>query len=115
MKKNILVIVTDQLAWRALPVYGDRYARTQAIDRICDNAAVFDACYTPYPLCQPARASFWTGVYPHETDVLSNGLNWPVKPVPDSFPAIGDVFKAAGFHTVHFGKKHDAGALRGFT
>jgi choline-sulfatase len=114
MGKNILVILTDQLAWRGLPVYGDRYAQTPAIDRICQDAAVFGSCYTPYPLCQPARASFWTGVYPHETDVLSNGMNWPVKPVSDSIPTIGDVFKTAGYRTVHFGKKHDAGALRGF-
>jgi choline-sulfatase len=113
--RNILVILTDQLAWRALPVYGDKYAQTPAIDSICKDAAVFDACYTPCPLCQPARTSFWTGIYPHETNVLSNGLKWPVQPVPSSVPAIGEIFSTAGYHTIHFGKKHDAGGLRGFT
>ena len=113
-KTNILVILTDQLTWRALKTYGDRYSDTPAINSICEGAAVFGSCYTPFPLCQPARAAFWTSLYPHETGVLSNGQRWPVEPVAENIPTLGDVFRSAGYHTVHFGKKHDAGSLRGF-
>jgi len=113
-KTNILVIVSDQLTWRALSCYGNTYVNTENIDRIADGGTCFDAAYTPCPLCQPARASFWTGIYPHETKVLSNGRNFPVQPVPDTIPTIGEVFAKAGYETVHFGKCHDAGALRGF-
>ncbi|MCI8624587.1 MAG: sulfatase-like hydrolase/transferase [Provencibacterium sp.] len=114
-KKNILVIVTDQLTWRALPAYGNTYAKTPNIDRIADGGARFDSCYTPCPLCQPARTAFWSGIYPHETGVLSNGRAFPVSDLPESFPTLGSVFSAAGYETVHFGKRHDAGGLRGFT
>jgi choline-sulfatase len=114
-KKNILIIVTDQLTWRALPVYGDKYANTPAIDSISGNAAVFERGYTPCPLCLPARASFWSGIYPHETGAISNGLMWPVTPVSKDLPTLGAVFREAGYDAVHFGKTHDAGTLRGFT
>lgn len=114
MKDNILVIVTDQLTWNALPAYGNTYAKTPNIDRICRDSVMFDSCYTPCPLCQPARSAFWTSRFNHEIDVRSNGRNWPVKPVGNDIPTLGDTFQQAGYDTVHFGKTHDAGALRGF-
>ena len=112
---NILLIITDQLSWRALPAYGDTYASTPNIDRIAEQAVRFDACYTPFPLCQPARAAFWTGRFPHATGVLANGRAFPVSPVPDDMPTLGETFARAGYTTMHFGKRHDAGSLRGFT
>ena len=57
-KNNILVIVTDQLTWRALPAYGNTYARTPNIDRIAEHAVIYDECYTPCPLCQPGAHFF---------------------------------------------------------
>ncbi len=113
-QKNILIFVTDQLTWRALPCYGNDFVKTPNIDRIAKDSVIFDKCYTPCPLCQPARASFWSGRYPHEIDVLSNGRNWPVSTVSTDVPTLGETFKNAGYDTYHFGKCHDAGALRGF-
>jgi choline-sulfatase len=112
---NVLLIITDQLSWRALPAYGDTYASTPNIDRIAERGVRFSQCYTPYPLCQPARAAFWTGRFPHATGVLSNGRKFPVEPVPDSMPTLGERFARAGYRTMHFGKRHDAGSLRGFS
>ncbi len=114
MKQNFLLIVTDQLTWRALPAYGNKWAHTPHIDRIAKNSVKLDACYTACPLCQPARASFWTSKYPHEIDVLSNGRKWPVSCVPQTVATLGETFANAGYETVHFGKTHDAGGLRGF-
>lgn len=114
MKKNIIVFLLDQLTWRALPAYGNSFMQTPNIDRIVENGLVIDGCYTACPLCQPARASLWTGRYPHETGVLSNGRRWPERGIPDEMPTMGEVFSQAGWQTVHFGKTHDGGALRGF-
>lgn len=114
MKPNILIFVTDQLTWRALPYYGNTHASTPNIDRICNGGAGFDACYCTTPMCQPSRASFWSGIYPHETNILSNGRRWQVKDLDESLPTLGSVFKEAGYRAVHFGKRHDGGALRGF-
>lgn len=114
MQKNIVVFLLDQLTWRALPAYGNTFARTPNIDRIAGESLLIDGCYTACPLCQPSRAAFWTGRYPHETGVLSNGQKWPEKGIPESMPTLGETFAKAGWQAVHFGKTHDGGALRGF-
>lgn len=115
MDKNIAVFILDQLTWRVLPAYGNDFVKTPNIDRITEDSLAIDGCYTSCPLCQPARASFWTGRYPHETGVLSNGKKWPEKGILEELPTLGETFAKAGWQTVHFGKTHDAGALRGFT
>jgi choline-sulfatase len=115
LKPNILLIITDQLSAQALHAYGDTYARTPHIDRILNRGVRFDRCYTNCPLCQPARAAFWTGRFPHTTGVLSNGRKHPVPPVPETMPTLGVLFSRAGYEAIHFGKTHDAGSLRGFT
>ncbi len=114
-RPNILLIFADQLAWRALPAHGDTFAQTPNIDRIAQRAVRFGEAYTPCPLCQPARAAYWTGRYPHETGVLSNGRKHHVPNVPEALPTAGELFANAGYTTIHFGKRHDAGSLRGFT
>jgi len=111
---NILIIVADQLSQKAVGAYGNSHGATPNIDRIAADGVRFTECYTPCPLCQPARAAFWTGRFPHETGVLSNGWMDPVPPIPAGMPTLGDVFTAAGYEAVHFGKTHDAGSLRGF-
>jgi choline-sulfatase len=113
-RPNLLLICADQLAREALPAYGGSYAHTPNIDRLADRGVRFDRCYTPCPLCQPARASFWTGRFPHETGVRSNGIRDHVPDVPADMSTMGELLSAAGYQCVHFGKRHDAGALRGF-
>ncbi|MDX9979073.1 MAG: sulfatase-like hydrolase/transferase [Lentisphaeria bacterium] len=113
-RPNILIVMADQLAWKALPAYGDSFLATPHIDRIANRGVRFDRCYTSCPLCQPARPSLWTGRFPHETGVLSNGRNFPVEPVSAAIPTLGELFTAAGYRTAHFGKQHDMGGLRGF-
>ncbi|MEA1997211.1 MAG: sulfatase-like hydrolase/transferase, partial [Gemmatimonadota bacterium] len=93
---------------------GDPWARTPNIDSIAAKGVRFSKSYTNCPLCQPSRASFWTGSLPHETGVDSNGMNYPVPRIPESILSLGTIFTAEGYETAHFGKQHDAGALRGF-
>lgn len=112
--RNFLVFTLDQASWKALKIYGNRDSYTPNIDRIAASGTVFESAYCPYPLCQPSRASLWSGVYSHRTRVWSNGREWPVTPLDSSFPALGETFRNAGYETRHFGKKHDGGSLRGF-
>ncbi len=110
-RPNILVILCDQLSALAVGAWGNPRAPTPTIDRLAAEGVRFDRTYTPCPLCQPARPSAWTGRLPHEHGVLSNAGG---QRIPDGMPTVGEVFAAAGYDTVHFGKTHDAGALRGF-
>lgn len=114
MQKNILIIVSDHLTWRAITPYGNTFVKTPNMDRIAENSVIFENCYTPCPLCQPARTSLWTSKHCHETGALIND-KYEVQPkIPDTMSTLGQTFKEAGYETVHFGKTHDTGALRGF-
>lgn len=113
-KTNILIIICDQLSAQALSAWGNTHSRTPAIDTVVQSGVRFSQAYTTCPLCQPARASLWTGRYPHQTGVLSNGRLHPVPEVDSSIATVGSLFSHAGYRTVHFGKRHDAGSLRGF-
>jgi choline-sulfatase len=116
---DVLIIISDQLTWRALRCYADTTreranARTPNIERIAAAGVRFAQAYTPYPLCQPARAAWWTGQHPHQTGVTSNGGQLTVPTVAETLPCLGQLFADAGYDAVHFGKDHAAGALRGF-
>ena len=113
MKNDILLIQVDQLYSRALKAYGG-YSVTPVIDELCSRGVVFENCFCQFPLCQPSRASLWSGMYPHKTDVLSNGRKWKVQNFGTRYKTLGEIFREAGYKAVHFGKCHDAGTLRGF-
>lgn len=113
MKPNILVFVMDQLSALALDIYGGQFS-VPTIDSLAEDGVTVENCYCAYPLCQPSRAALWSGQYSHRNRVWSNGRKWPITPLDESFPTLGEVFSSAGYETRHFGKKHDGGALRGF-
>lgn len=113
MKPDILLIQVDQLFSRVLNAYGGQSV-TPTIDELCASGVVFENCFCQFPLCQPSRASLWSGMYPHKTGILSNGRKWPVPNFGTEHKTIGDLFARSGYKTVHFGKCHDAGTLRGF-
>lgn len=114
MKKNILIIICDQLSALALRTYGNTYDRTENINRLAQEGAVFENAYCNSPLCQPSRASFWTSRWPHETGVNSNNRRFEFPEVSAEITTLGESFSEAGYQTWHFGKEHDYGTLRGF-
>ena len=112
-KPNILVFVLDQLSFRALDLYGG-YCSMPFITSLARDGITVSDCYCSYPLCQPSRASLWSGQYPHRNKVWSNGRQCPITPLDETYPSLGQCFSDAGYECRHFGKKHDGGALRGF-
>jgi len=113
-RPNILLIIADQLAQQAVGCYGCPIGSTPNIDALAAHGTRFDRMYCNAPLCAPSRASFWTGRYPHQTGIISNGRGWPCPPVAEDIPTVGSLFHDAGYTTAHFGKTHDGGTLRGF-
>jgi arylsulfatase A-like enzyme len=99
--KNILFITTDQQRKDSLPCYGMDFMHTPALDRLAQEGIVFDNCVSASPVCQPVRASFTLGQYPHVHGVPDN-FRW-IR--PDS-PTIARLFHQAGWHTAAIGKMH---------
>lgn len=114
-RPNILIIQCDQLTQRVIGAYGNRKSEiTPTIDLIAEKGVRFSNAYIGCPLCAPSRAALWTGMMPHQTNVRSNGLKHINSAIPESVITLGQLFTEAGYETVHFGKTHDMGALRGF-
>lgn len=79
---------------------------TPNIDRLMEQGTSFTRAITQVPLCNPSRASVFSGKQPIETGVLDNEVLWHERvAAADTLPA---VLKAAGTHVALFGKNfHD--------
>ncbi|HJT45775.1 MAG TPA: sulfatase-like hydrolase/transferase, partial [Chthoniobacterales bacterium] len=99
MKRNILLIMCDQLRADALGCSGS-WVRTPNVDRIARNGVRFTNCVTNSPVCLPARISLATGRYPHNTGVWDN---CPYE-LPETTPTWMSAIQQAGYRTSVFGK-----------
>ena len=64
MPPNIVVFFSDDHAQWALPAYGNREIQAPNLTHLAQTGVVMQNAFTPCPVCSPARASFWTGLYP---------------------------------------------------
>lgn len=63
----VIIIMADQLRYDVIGEF------TPNIDQLKKEGVTFKRMYTTCPLCAPARASFFTGLYPNNTGSLING------------------------------------------
>lgn len=103
---NVLVVMSDQQSWQTLGCTGNPAARTPRLDELAEQATSYDACYTPFPLCCPSRASLWTGLMPRHHHVLGN---WRAIAPALRDAGLATAFRDAGYHTIYNGKWHVPG------
>jgi choline-sulfatase len=103
-KPNILIIMTDQQSGESMSFnMGSKYLQTPNMDYLANHGVSFTNAYSANPLCIPSRSSIFTGRYPHELGIQSN-VDKMIDPL--EFPALGAIFKNAGYETGYVGKWH---------
>jgi arylsulfatase A-like enzyme len=101
-KPNILLLVTDQQRWDTVSAYGlNEICRTPHIDALARRGIRFDNAFTPTAICSPARASLYTGLYPHKHGVTGNGLC-----LREGVRGINHYLAEAGYRCGYAGKWH---------
>jgi choline-sulfatase len=108
---NILLVMADQLVPFLTGAYGHPVVQTPALDRLAAEGIRYDAAYTPYPLCSPARAALVTGRYASSLGCYDNA-----SVLPADEPTVAHYLTNAGYETVLSGKMHFVGPdqLHGF-
>ncbi|HHY83470.1 MAG TPA: sulfatase-like hydrolase/transferase [Clostridiales bacterium] len=61
---NIIFIMMDDMGWGDLSCFGSRSIHTPNLDRMAQDGAVLQNCYSSSPICSPSRFGFLTGRYP---------------------------------------------------
>lgn len=101
-RPNLLVVIVDEHAAEVAGCYGDRLAQTPHLDAFAAQGVLFEHCYTPSPVCGPARETFLAGQRVSQTGVWGNSC-W--LPSPDT-PTWTGALRAAGYDVVLSGKMH---------
>src|SRR5210317_913169 len=105
-RPNILIFMTDHQ--RGDTVLDENPCLTPNIDRIKKNGVTFSEAFCPSPHCCPARATFFTGLYPtqhgiwHNVDV-GNAITRELK---DGVRTWSEDLRDAGYRMKYSGKWH---------
>ena len=100
-RPNILWICTDQQRSDSLGCYGNPIARTPNIDSIAETGTRFTRHITPMQICSPSRATMFTGLYPRNHELITNG-----RALDTSLPTLTQTLSDAGYRTHSVGKQH---------
>ncbi|MCR9294296.1 MAG: sulfatase [bacterium] len=101
---NILLIVSEDNG-PELGCYGDPYAKTPRLDNLAGEGIRFERAFVPQAGCSQSRASFLTGLYPHQHGQI--GLaTWGFRLYRADTPNLPRSLKSAGYRTGIIGKLH---------
>lgn len=115
-KPNLVLILADDLGWADLPLYGNTFHETPALDRLAAGGMRFTQFYAG-AVCSPTRANIQSGRNEARFGITQHipGHKRPFAklidpPVPRQLPLEVETFAerlgAAGYATGYFGKWH---------
>jgi iduronate 2-sulfatase len=108
--RNVLLVIVEDLK-NIMGCYGNPLVQTPNLDRLAQKGVIFDRAYCQFPVCNPSRSSFLTGLRPDTTQILDNST--ALKTHIKDHPTLPQLFKNNGYYTIglgkvfHGGNKHD--------
>lgn len=103
---NVLFIITDDMNV-SLGCYGHPVVESPHVDALAARGIRFQRAYCNAPVCNPTRASCFSGQRPETIDVLDNKSPWPQQLSGSRY--MPDHFQRHGFFTASIGKVFDHG------
>lgn len=100
-RPNIVFIMADDHAAKAISCYGHGINHTPHIDRLAQEGMRLDHCYVTNSICTPSRASILTGTHNHV-----NGVQTLACAINSRGPNVAKQLRAAGYQTAIVGKWH---------
>ena len=100
-KYNVLFIIVDDLR-PLLGCYGHSEMHTPNIDALAKRGTLFNRAYCQFPLCNPSRASIFTGLRPETTGVLNNLVD--LRETLPGAVTLQQSFREHNYHTYSIGK-----------
>jgi arylsulfatase A-like enzyme len=98
---NILYMMSDDHAARAISAYGSKINHTPNIDRIGKEGVRLTNCFCTNSICTPSRAAVLTGQYSNKNGVYT--LNDAIDPKHEN---VAKDLQGAGYQTAMIGKWH---------
>ena len=102
-KPNVLLIVCDDLNDYVETLGGHPQVKTPNIKKLIDSGVSFTQAHCNIPICNPSRASFATGIYPH-TSQQFGFEDWDKSEILKNSRTMMAHFSANGYHTLGTGK-----------
>ncbi len=100
-KKNIVVILCDQLRKDFLSCYGFNGLKTPNIDSLAKDGILFNNGITASPVCAPGRACMMSGRYVSDHGVFTNDV-----PFRENLEYLASRMNENNYRTGAFGKLH---------
>ncbi|MAS79821.1 MAG: hypothetical protein CMI25_05415, partial [Opitutae bacterium] len=102
-KPNVLLIVCDDLNDYVETLGGHPQTQTPHLRKLIESGVSFTQAHCNIPICNPSRASFATGIYPH-TSQQFGFEDWDKNEILKNSRTMMAHFSANGYHTLGTGK-----------
>ncbi|WP_418285041.1 sulfatase [Halorubrum sp. DTA46] len=109
---TVLFVILDSVRRDRTSAYGHDRPTTPNLDRLAEEATLFENAYTPAPWTLPSHCAMFTGRFPSEHGV-TNGFSDVSLRLPDSVETLTERLSADGYRTAGFSNNPWVGQLSG--